>query len=528
MSARTARRVALLVCGLLCVGSLACISGLAAEGLPEGHSIRIVGWTAPDRLDPHVTWVAAAKIITSSIAEGLVDFVGSTLSVEPQLAESWDVSADGKIYTFHLRHGVKFTDGSDLNAEAVSFNFQRLRAIALGPVRFFTYVEECRVVDEYTIEFKNSASRAAFLVCLPFFRIISPQSVKGHATEADPWARNWVDKNPVGTGPYVMAEWQAGQYVRVVRNDAYWGGWKANQVKEAYLLEVAETTTARMMLERGDADIDFLMEEADIPALRANPEIGILNFKLLSTFMLELNTSSGPLSNPLVRQAVAHAFDFQKYNDMSFGLCTSMRTPFPAELVCDGEITSNIATYPFDLDAARRLIAEAGYTPDQLKFTIGIITGFADHRRLALVLQDGLGQIGVSLEIREMPWAGLLPLMQKQETALNMVPFYASAADGTASSIGRLVFHSDSIGNRNFMFLRNEAVDQLIEDAEAAIDAAELCGTVTLLSKVLMEEVPAIPINQTLALSAHRTGMTYYPLGTVKAEMRLYSVRVER
>jgi len=493
---------------------------------PPGYTLRVIYREEADMMDPQITWMMLSKNITYSVAEGLVGFVKDTLEVEPILAESWNISEDGKKWTFRLRKGIKFTDGAPFNAEAVAFNFDRLMDIGLGPARFFQYVDRVEVVDQYTVKFYLKAPRAAFLRSLPWFRIVSPKVVREHRTADDPWAKNWFQAHVVGTGPYLLAEWVRDQYIKIVRNEDYWRGWQRNQVSELIALSQIEPTAACLMLERGDVDIIMSIAEEKIPSLRGNPDIGIRFVPSLCVFQLQLNNAKDPLTNLLVRRAVAHSFNFEEYCKLRERDLPRANTPFLPELT-GGEIP-NLQKYPYDIEKAKVLLKEAGYKPGELELTMGLNEGDLVQRKTGLVLQDGLKKVGIKLNIRTIPWAQLVGLMHHEETALDIVPYYASSSDGTAVAIANLVLHSKSIGYRNFMFYQNEEVDRLTEEAEEMVNDEKRLELIRQIARIVMEDCPAVYLNMKVSPGAFRKGITYYPVKTSTTEFRVYSVRVEK
>lgn len=189
-------------------------------------NVLVVGQIAePKSLDPHTVTATNDFRILVNVYEGLVRFKDGTLEIEPALAKSWDISEDGKTYTFELRQGVKFHDGSDFTAEAVKFNFDRMLKedhpfynTGPFPLSFnFASVEAVNVIDSQTVEVKLSEAFAPFLsnLAYPTELIVSPAAVEQHGAD--------YGRNPSGTGPFKYAEWLSNQRVVVERNPDYWG-----------------------------------------------------------------------------------------------------------------------------------------------------------------------------------------------------------------------------------------------------------------------------------------------------------------
>ncbi len=213
-------------------------------------NVLIVGQIAePQSLDPHTVTATNDFRILVNIYDGLVRYKDGTLEVEPALAESWTISDDGKTYTFKLRQGVKFHDGSDFNAEAVKFNFDRMLKedhpfynTGPFPLSFnFSSIDAVNVLDEHTVEFKLKEPFAPFLsnLAYPTGLIVSPEAVKKYGKE--------FGRHPSGTGPFKFAEWQSGQRVVVERNPDYWDTAPALEAVVFRPITDANTRVAEMM-----------------------------------------------------------------------------------------------------------------------------------------------------------------------------------------------------------------------------------------------------------------------------------------
>ena len=200
------------------------LSPASAQVPPD---VLVVGQVAePATMDPHVATAVNDFRILVNVYDGLVRYKSGTLEVEPALAESWEISEDGTVYTFNLRRDVTFHDNTPFNADAVKFNFDRMLNedhpyYDTGPFPlsfFFSAIEETEVVDPFTVRFHLNEPYAPFLsnLAYPTGLIVSPTAVETHGAD---YARN-----PAGTGPFVFRVWESNRQVALERNPVYWDG----------------------------------------------------------------------------------------------------------------------------------------------------------------------------------------------------------------------------------------------------------------------------------------------------------------
>src|SRR6056297_1698740 len=224
MSLFSLTRRGVLAAGTALAVTLGTVSGAQAQTPPD---VLIVGQIAePKALDPAAVTAVNDFRILMNVYDGLVRYRDGTLEVEPALASDWEISEDGTEYTFTLREGVQFHDGSDFNAEAVKFNFERMLNEDhpyhdTGPFPlafFFSAIETVDAVDDLTVKFTLNAPYAPFLsnLAYPTGLIVSPAAVARHGAE--------FGRNPSGTGAFTFAEWRSNEAVVVEANPDYWDG----------------------------------------------------------------------------------------------------------------------------------------------------------------------------------------------------------------------------------------------------------------------------------------------------------------
>src|SRR5436305_10542381 len=294
---------------LLLVLVLAGLVGGAA-GAPPRDAI-VIGLVAePVTMDPpQITDLNSARV-TKRIFEGLVGQELGSYKLVPGLAQSWDISRDGLIYTFRLRPNVAFHDGTPFNAEAVKFVFER-QLNDKGPYYatgtypyvkgFLGNVAGVEVLDASTVQIKLKAPLTPFLQYLAHQSLFmfSPESLKKHGKD--------IVKNPVGTGPFKLETWEPGVKVVLARNDQYWGG--APRVRQAIYVPIIEAQARLAAIKTGEIDLTMDVPPDSLDSLRKDPNITVAESNSSAVWYIALNTRHAVLKDTRVRQAMHYAIN---------------------------------------------------------------------------------------------------------------------------------------------------------------------------------------------------------------------------
>ncbi|HVU10701.1 MAG TPA: ABC transporter substrate-binding protein [Phototrophicaceae bacterium] len=352
-------------------------------------------------LDPQQYQTLGEFQILSNVYDGLVRYNQKTLQPEADLATSWDVSADGLTYTFHLRSGVTFTNGRALTADDVVYSFNRLAnakiattyatSLILGSVAGFADVQSgaattlsgVKAVDPQTVQITLSAPNSALLPALTMV----PAAIipKEAADDADTFG-----DQPVGTGPYMVKEWVKQDHITLDANPNYWGGKPA--IDEVIMRVIPEKSTALNEFEAGNLDM-VLVPPSDIARYRADATLSkeLQDQAILSIFWLPLNLTVKPLDNVKVRQAMSYAIDRQSIVDNILqGQGKVAQGPLPPGL---SAYDPNYNPFPFDPDKAKQLLSDAGY-PNGIDI---VIRNWNDEvqTRVMTAIQSNWADVGI-------------------------------------------------------------------------------------------------------------------------------------
>ncbi len=463
------------------------------------------------------------------IVENLVGFKESSAEIEPLLATSWEASEDAKTWTFHLREGVSFTDGTPFNAEAVKFNIDRWnnqdnpyafsaegKDFTAWPSIFSNFhgeegyiVESVDVVNEYTVQF-NLTRPLGFLpqlLAAAYFGIHSPAAVMEAGFEY-----GGPTKGVVGTGPFVFVEWIDGDRLSLDRNDNYWGD-KA-KVERLVFRGIEEAATRLAELEAGSIDIAVNLSPDDYAAVSGNADLKVVFPDAdLRVGYVGMHQSNKPFDDVRVRQALAYAIDKDAIVEAFYGELGAVANEFiPPSLL--GRLEN--APYPYDPEKAKALLAEAGY-PDgfdtQFWYMPVSRPYYPNPKDVAEAIASQLSEVGINVELMTEDWGIYL-----DDYALGKFPIYMLgwSADFADSDNFISPFFSRTQGPDGFGWNNPEAFD-LIEAAQSAGTADERAAIYKQIEQILYDELPAMPLVNPRTLSATRANIEGFlpnPLGS--------------
>ncbi|RBI77488.1 ABC transporter substrate-binding protein [Roseovarius sp. TE539] len=475
------------------IGAVLALGGAPAPTSAQTpEDVLIVGQIAePKSLDPAAVTAVNDFRILVNLYEGLTRYKAGTLQPEPALATEWEISEDGTVYTFTLREGVTFHDGTPFNAEAVKFNFDRMLNEDhpyhdTGPFPlsfFFGSVEKTEVIDDMTVKFTLNAPYAPFLsnLAYPTGLIVSPAAVKAHGED--------VGRNPVGTGPFKFVEWKSNERVVVDRHEDYWGENAASQAIVFRPITDANTRVAEMLA--GGID---LMVEVPPTSLGQFQGDGYTVHEQAGphVWFLILNAKEGPFADKRVRQAANYAIDKEAIaNDVLEGTATVAAGPTPPAFAW--AYNEDLDPYPHDPDKARELIKAAGAEGAELTFYVtegG--SGMLDPVPMGTAIQADLEAVGFDVTIETYEWNTFLGEVNPGlEGKADMAEMAWMTND--PDTLPYLALRSEAWpdkGGFNSGYYANEEVDRLLEAARTATDQAERARLYKEMQVIVQEEAP--------------------------------------
>jgi peptide/nickel transport system substrate-binding protein len=335
-----------------------------------------------------------ALFLLANVYDGLLRVTKDGASVEPALATNWETSADGLTWTFHLRPGVKFSDGTPLTSNDVKVSLDLARAGTRTVWKDnYKAIKEIQTPDPMTVNIILSEPHAPLLSELAMFPAWIMQADMAKATEVQGYddAKNWASK---GTGGYYTESWKKGDPVILKRNPNYWKN--TPQVDEVRIEYVPDDNTRVLKLQGGEDDIVDFVPFSQIDQLSAQPGVKAMDFPIQQTTFVILNVTKPPLDDLKVRQALNYATDKDAIvKSVFFGQAQVMNAPIPNGTYVDKESPG----FPYDLEKAKALMA-ASSVPNGFNLPMIVSNNNQDRINTALILKDEWAKIGVNVDVQ--------------------------------------------------------------------------------------------------------------------------------
>lgn len=453
-------------------------------------------------LDPSSAF-SAEHIVLQNVYETLTRFnpPGSAELLSPGLAVEWESNDDATAWTFKLRDGVTFHDGSPFNAEAVRTALQRTIDLGLGAAYIFLPIESMEVVDDLTISFSLLWPAPLDLVMSSAFAafIMSPDS----AAQDSQW---FNDGNGAGTGPYIIESVSPNENVILTRNDAYWGGWSDGQFDEVELRIIEDPVLAEQMIRNGDADFTFNLPFDAYPALEGDPSLSVVRGVSMTNLFGMLNNVR--LSAD-VREALVLSFPYDDVVENLYG-GEATRAVGPVPQTVWGAATG--ASMPqTDLDRAAEILSGAGV--GDLTLTYSYDVGEVEQEQIGEVWKANLASIGVDLVLEPLTWDARWEIAQGDPAGAQDVytmfwyPTYVTPTDFLYS-----LYRSEEAPFFNLGYYSNPEFDALLDGADAVsgTDTDTAVDMFRQAQEILIEDNVAVFMLDVPSVSVIRADITGY------------------
>lgn len=497
-----------------------------AAGPREGGTI-IVGLQAePTTLDSQQISDYNSHRAAYGIYDALLRFKDESTEVEPGLAESWEISDDGLVYTLKLRQGVKFHDGTDFNAEAAKFNLERqidpnhpFHDTGEFPYAEFTWgtVDKIEVVDDYTLKMTLKEPFAPFLNHLAMHpaAMVSPAAIEKYGRD--------ISNNPVGTGPFKFVSWTPGVEVVLEKNPDYWRG--APYLDRVIYRPIIEDQSRLTELEAGGVNFIVNIPPDDLARLKDDSNLAVVEQPGMHTWWVAFNQSKEPFNNTKVRQAINYAVNKQAIVDnLLQGTGTLAINPLPPVV---WSYTDDIQRYDYNPDKAKELLAEAGY-PDGFSCSFWVPesgSGMQQPVAMGTAIQADLKAVGIDCEIQTFEWGTYLDkvIVPPEEAEFDMFEMSWIGDNGDPDNHLYILLSGEQWppNGYNMGFYKNDQVDALLKEARTTLDRAKRTELYQEAQKLIAQDPPWLIIDhetQIVVMNNNIKDFKLHPTGPFRFE----------
>jgi ABC-type transport system substrate-binding protein len=501
----------------LAVASLVSVTVGVASAPAQEKVLRVRIGADMTGLDPAKLFNIENQTISNHIYNGLVRYeYEKSGAIVPDLAEKWELSADGKTYTFHLRKGVKWHKGyGELTADDVKFSYDRV----LDPTTASRYkgefklVETIEVVDPHTVRVRLKSKYPGFLNKVSGYNqgfVVSRKAVEKLGEQ--------YATNPIGTGPFVFDSWSPKNQVVLVANKEYFQG--APKLDRIVFRLIQEETTAEIALQRGEIDVFYALQNAEVIGRLAKVQgITVHRRTANHTINMVLNATYEPLGKPQVRRAIAHALNLKAMRDVFFnGLKGQPNWVLTSSFE---ESAKDLTEWPYDPEKAKALLREAGY-PNGFKLTVTSLT-LQPYDKIAVLLADDLRKAGIDSSVQILERAAYLAAR-----GAGTPHVVITAVTGPADPDQPLwnLLHSSSFPP-GLNTARYKGIDELLEAAQVELDRPKRLALYRQIQQKLREDVPVVPLYNDMLFAASRAGVKNFAPDP-QFTMNAYPVTVEK
>jgi len=509
------KRIALIVAAMMLVSTmLAGCGGTTTTGSSSAGKEKVLIYARGAdsmSLDPIMIEDGESAKVVANIYDTLVRYKQGSTEVEPALATDWTTSADGKEWTFHLRKGVKFHDGTPFNAEAVKFNIERQlppNQTAEMPYADFTFgmIDKVTVVDDYTVKFNLKYPYAPFLLNLAMSLsapMASPDAVKKYGKD--------FGQHPVGTGPFVFDSWEKDAQITLKANKDYWDG--APKVDKLIFQVVKENSVRANKLLAGEVDIIDGIDPNDVDRVKSDPNVNFVTSPGMNINYMGLRTDRKPFNDPRVRQAVSMAINRDELvKNLYKGNAVVANGPLPPILF---GYDKDLKPYGYDPEKAKELLKEAGVP--NLSFELMSYPNPRPYNAvggdsLATAIQGYLAKIGVTVKITSANWKEHKDNVRNGKGDAYLYGWIGD--NGDPDNFLFALLHSSQIGQGrlNDSGYKNAQFDDLLMKAQQTSNKDERLKYYTQAQEILVKDAPWVFISHSMDMAATRKNVTNFSL----------------
>jgi len=472
-------------------------------------------------IDPAVGLYISSSQALVNLYDSLVIPSANKVDSDPLLATSWEVSEDGKEYTFNLKKGVKFHNGDELKASDVVFSAKRLLTIGEGFAYLFTeIINDVVAVDDYTVKFSLRNAFGPFVSTLNRLYILNEKQVmenidpSGVYGEYGDYGRNWLITNDAGSGPYIAKELvQQGHLLAVKFNDWHGGEWDPDAPEAFMLIDNNDSATVRTMMASKKIEMSDMWQSSEsLTSMDQLPGVEIAMYSALANQNMFFNNKKAPTDDINFRKALSCLFDYDMIINNIFPGSTRSIGSIPKFVAGHAETKQ----YNFDLEKAKEYLSKSKYANELDKYPVELLCNseVADQEKVALAFQASAQKLGIKVEISKAPWISIVDRVSTIETTPNLVSINNNAQYNEAGSMLESRYHSKSVGTfENGEWILDKNLDSKIEDALSTVDREERFKKYEEIQNMIVDDIcPTAWLGDTLDRIAYHSDYVYWPV----------------
>jgi peptide/nickel transport system substrate-binding protein len=483
------RLVALVAAAVLLSVPMACSTGQRVDlgGESSGNLIAAIAGE-PDQLDPHKTSAYFSFEVLENVFDTLVE-PDAELEMRPALAESWNVSGDQRTWTFHLRRGVTFHDGSPFTADDVVYSYRRIIDEQLANVDKFSAVSDVTAPDPVTVVIRVKQPTPNLLTNLGGFKgmaIVSRRNVES----------GQIATHPIGTGPFAFSGQKSGDSITLKANPSYWGG--PPKVSGVTFRFISEPTTALSALQAGEIDWTDSIPPQRVAQLRDDDSISLAVTASNDYWYLALNEARKPWNDERVRQAIAYGIDREAIvAATSYGTAAANQLAIPQ----GNPWYTEYHQYGYDVEKAKNLLDEAGVSGADLDMLV--TSEYPETVTAAQVIADNLAPLGITVNIRTVDFATWLDEQNTGNFDMLMMGWL-----GNIDPDDFYYAQHHTNGTSNAQKFSNPEVDRLLDAGRIETNREARAGLYHRAATLIADQVSYIYLYNPSVIQAWTTGLT--------------------
>jgi ABC-type transport system substrate-binding protein len=470
-------------------------------------------------LDPAMVTDGESLNVTDNIFDSLVTTKLGTTDIVPALASKWEISKDGLSYTFDLRPGVKFHDGTPVNADAVIFSFMRQKdpnheAYKFGgPYVYFkslgldTLIKEIKKVDDLKVAFVLTRQESPFLSCLSMqsFAIVSPTAVRK--------LKNDFGKEPVGSGPFIFKKWERNQKIILTANESYWDG--APHVKTLVFRSIPDNNTRLLEMMAKKIHVMDNPNPDDISTLKTKmgKDVAFSEQAGFNVGYLAMNNEKKPFDNVLVRRAISYAINKEGIVKAIYaGYGKTAKNPMPPTLWGHDDA---IPGYEYNPEKAKKLLKEAGLEKgfSTTLWAMPVPRPYMpDGRKVAEAIQGDLAKVGIEVKIVSYEWGTYLDKTQQGEHDMALLGWTGDIGD--PDNFLYVLLDKDNAVKpaQNISFYKSEKLHKVLVDAKKEPNQNKRIALYKKAQEIIFEDAPLVPIAHSITVIPTLEGVQNFVL----------------